>query len=161
MSKTSSCVATLRRFAVWRWALVSVAAAALAVLAAWAGASLASAPGGAELPILASALGLGVGTLVLALLLGRVEGGVLTCRDGHWTLAPDGSPNAPRDGELGVALDLGSFLLLTLACSGVRRRRWLSVQRAGLEHEWHAIRCAVYSPPLAAADPVAVNESPP
>jgi len=143
MSKSSSCVVTLRRFAVWRRAVASVAAAALGALAAWAAACMAAAASGAELPILVTALGFGIGTVLLALSLARVEAGVPTCRDGRWTFASDGSPHAPQDCEFGVALDLGSFLRLTLASAGARRRRWLPVQRSGLEHEWHAIRCAV------------------
>jgi hypothetical protein len=150
----------LRRFDAWRWALAAVAGAALAALVAWAATSLAAAPAGAEAPILGTAIGLGIGAVVTALSLARVEAGVLACRDGSWTFAPDRSPQAPVAGELAVALDLGSFLLLTLAGSG-RRRRWLPVQRLGLEHDWHALRCAVYSPPLAAAEVVAANESPP
>jgi hypothetical protein len=60
-----------------------------------------------------------------------------------------------------VALDLGSFLLLTLAAPGRRRRRWLPVRRRGLAGEWQALRRAAYSPPLAAAETLAVNENPP
>jgi hypothetical protein len=112
-------------------------------------------------PILATALGLGVGALLLARSLVRVETGVLACRDGRWTFAPDVSSQAPLAGGLAVALDLGLFLLLTLAGSDTRRRRWLPVQRLGLEHDWHALRCAVYSPPLAAAETVAANETRP
>jgi hypothetical protein len=151
----------LRRFDVWRRGLAAVAGAALAALVAWAATSLAAAPAGAEAPILGTAIGLGIGAVVIALSLGRVEAGVLACRHGSWTFAPDRSPQAPVAGELAVALDLGSFLLLTLAGSGQRRRRWLPVQRLGLEHDWHALRCAVYSPPLAAAEIVPTNESPP
>ena len=83
MSKSSSCVVTLRRFAVWRRAVASVAAAALGALAAWAAASMAAAASGAELPILVTALGFGIGTVLLALSLARVEAGVPTCRDGR------------------------------------------------------------------------------
>jgi len=52
-----------------------------------------------------------------------------------------------------VAVDLGAFLLLRL----VEQRRtivWLPVQRRGVESQWHALRCAAYSPlPLAARAP--------
>ncbi len=76
-----------------------------------------------------------------------------------WTFASDHPGSAPLPGELAVALDLGSFLLLTLAGPGVRRR--LPVQRRGLEREWQPLRRAVYSPPLAAAETLAANEDPP
>ncbi len=71
----------------------------------------------------------------------------------------------PGSGELAVAVavDLGSFLLLTLAGTGDgerRSRRWLPVQRRGLENDWHALRCAVYSPPLGATIASAVDETP-
>jgi hypothetical protein len=158
MSKSSSCVVTLRRFDVWRWAVAAVAGAALA---AWATGSLAAAPAGGEVPILVATLGLGVGALLLARSLVRVDAGVLACRDGRWTFAPDGSPQAPLVGALAVALDLGVFLTLTLAGSDTRRRRWLPVQRLGLAHDWHALRCAVHSPPLAAAETGAANETRP
>ena len=158
MTKSSSCVVTLGRFAVWRWAVAAVAGAALAALAAWAAASLASSSSEAEMPILITAIGLGIGTLLLALSLARVEAGILASHDGRWTFTPDASPHEAFAGKLAVALDLGSFLLLTVTGSGARRRRWLPVQRRGLAHEWHALRCAVYSPPLAAAETVAANE---
>jgi hypothetical protein len=58
-----------------------------------------------------------------------------------------------------VAIDLGGWLLLRFYAEPVRRaagdamRRgrtpaWIAVQRRGLEADWHAIRCTVYSPPL-------------
>jgi hypothetical protein len=161
MSKSSSCVVTLGRFGVWRWAVTAVAGAALAALMLWTTASLAAARAETAPWILATAIGLGLGAVVLALSLFRVEGGVLACHDGRWTFAPDRSPSHPLPAELAVALDLGSFLLLTLAGPGVLRRRWLPVQRRGLERDWHALRCAVYSPPLAAAETLAANENPP
>jgi hypothetical protein len=59
-------------------------------------------------------------------------------------------------GELQVAIDLGAWMLLHFvpdvghrACSV----SWLPVQRRGLESQWHALRCAVYSPrPAAGVD---------
>ena len=62
-----------------------------------------------------------------------------------------------------VAIDLGSFLLLSLVgadAGACRSGRWLPVQRRGLELQWHALRCAVYSPPLVATDALAVDETP-
>jgi hypothetical protein len=162
MSKSSSCVVTLRRFGVWRGAVTAVAGAALAALVLWTTASLAAARAETAPWILATAFALGLGAIVVALSLVRVEGGVLAYRDGRWTFAPDRSPSHPLAAELAVALDLGSFLLLTLAGPAVLRRRWLPVQRRGLERDWHALRCAVYSPPLAAAaETLAANENPP
>ncbi|HEX6705382.1 MAG TPA: hypothetical protein VF169_11530 [Albitalea sp.] len=61
----------------------------------------------------------------------------------RWLLgAPQGSP-----GNLGIALDLGSWMLLKFEHDLMppgRRVSWLPVQRRGLEAHWHALRCAVY-----------------
>ncbi len=159
MSKSSSCVVTVRHRSVWRWAVAAVAGAALAALSAWAVAMIAGPSADAASRILAMATGLGLVTLLVAFSLVRVEGGVLACQGGRWTFAPDGTPSAPVPGELTVALDLGSFLLLAFSGPGVRRRRWLPVQRRGLERDWQALRRAVYSPPLAAAEMLAVKET--
>ena len=87
----------------------------------------------------------------------RVEAGVLACSDGAWSFTTDSG--ALRPGTLEVAIDLGSFLLLRLR--GGRGAVWLPVQRRGLEREWHALRCAVYSPPAAvAASPTVPHPTP-
>lgn len=55
----------------------------------------------------------------------------------------------PSVGDISVAIDLGSWMLLrfTEMRTGVRSRViWLPLQRRGLEPQWHALRCAVYSP---------------
>ena len=53
-------------------------------------------------------------------------------------------------GDVCVALDLGPWMLLRfneLRSPGMEPRVvWLPVQRRGLELQWHALRCAVYSP---------------
>jgi len=138
----------LRRFGVWQVAVWLVAAAAVVATAAWAVAMFDSqAPSGRVL-VVAVAAGLSLATLALALSLARVEAGLLTCSDGVWTFFRDNG--ARRSGTLEVSLDLGAFLLLRL----VERRRtsvWLPVQRRGVEPQWHALRCAVYSPPPVAA----------
>jgi hypothetical protein len=161
MRKSSSCVVTLRRFGIWRTSITVVAVTALAALAAWAAAMSGGPPSGT--PVLATALILAFGAIALALSLGRVERGVLSCHDGRWAFAPERQPERPLSGDLRVAVDLGSFLLLTLdgvAMGGRRCRRWVPVQRRGLEGDWHALRCAVYSPPLVATDALAANETP-
>ena len=143
----------LRRFGVWRVAVWLVAGAAIAAVAAWAVAMFASQPESGRALVMAVAAGLSLATIGLAFSLARVEGGLLTCSDGVWTFVPD--TGVRRSGTLEVAMDLGAFLLLRL----VERRRtiaWLPVQRRGVETQWHALRCAVYSPPpLAAGAPTA------
>ena len=143
----------LRRFDVWRVAVWLVAGAAIAAVAAWAVALFDSQPEFGRALVMAVAVGLALATIGLALSLARVEGGLLTCSDGVWTFVTD--TGARSTGTLEVAMDLGAFLLLRL----VERRRtiaWLPVQRRGVATQWHALRCAVYSPPpLAAGAPTA------
>ena len=143
----------LRRSGVWQGAVWLVAGAATAAVAAWAVAMLDSQPESGRGLVLAVAAGLALATIGVALSLARVDGGLLTCSDGVWAFAPDAG--ARRTGTLEVAMDLGAFLLLRL----VERRRtiaWLPIQRRGVETQWHALRCAVYSPPpLAAGAPTA------
>jgi hypothetical protein len=142
----------LRRFGDWQLAVGVVAAVAIAAAVAWAAAMLDSQPSGRALVVGVAAV-LASATVALALSLARVEGGVLACRDGVWTFTPDAG--VARTGALGVAMDLGAFLLLRLGARG-RTSAWLPVQRRGLEAQWHALRCAVYSPPpLAAGSPTA------
>jgi hypothetical protein len=136
------------RFGVWRVAIGLVAGAAIAAVTAWAVAMLDSQPQSARALVMVVAAGLSLATFGLALSLVRAQGGLLTRSDGVWTFAPDSG--ARRTGALEVAIDLGAFLLLRL----VERRRtiaWLPVQRRGVEPHWHALRCAVYSPPFPAA----------
>ena len=143
----------LRRFDVWRVAVWLVAGTAIAAMAAWAVALFDSQPESGRTLVMAVAVGLALATIGLALSLARVEGGLLSCSDGLWAFVPD--TGARRTGTVEVAMDLGAFLLLRL----VERRRtsvWLPVQRRGVEVQWHALRCAVYSPPpLAAGAPTA------
>jgi hypothetical protein len=37
-------------------------------------------------------------------------------------------------------------MLLNFTPDAAARTSWLPVQRLGLETQWHALRCAVYSP---------------
>lgn len=136
--------ASVRRFGVWEAGVWAVATSAVGSVAAWAvSTSAAQSADGALLDFGVAAL-LGLVTVASAASLVRVGGGTLSCRAGQWTFAPDAS--AARSGTVEVALDLGSFLLLRLR-DARRRSLWLPVQRRGLEHEWHALRCAVYSSP--------------
>jgi len=143
----------LRRFGVWQVAVWLVCGAAVAAMAAWAVMTFDSQPESRRPLVVAVAAGLSLAAIGLALSLARVEGGLLSCSDGLWAFVPD--TGARRTGTVEVAMDLGAFLLLRL----VERRRtsvWLPVQRRGVEVQWHALRCAVYSPPpLAAGAPTA------
>jgi hypothetical protein len=143
--------ARLLRFGVWRAAVAVIAASAIAAVVAWALATLDAQTPATVLVVVGAAALLGLATTALALSLARVEAGLLACRDGVWSFAADAG--TIRSGPLVVAIDLGGFLLLRLA-DGRRLGSWLPVQRLGLEREWHALRCAVYSPPpVAGASP--------
>jgi len=133
----------LRRFGVWQGAVWLVAGAAIAAVAAWALTMFDSEQSGRAL-VIAVAAGLSLATIALAISLVLVEGGLLTRSEGVWTFLSD--TGARRTGTLEVSMDLGAFMLLRL----VERQRtiaWLPVQRRGVETQWHALRCAVYSPP--------------
>jgi hypothetical protein len=78
-------------------------------------------------------------------------------RSGHlrwdgevWRLADGASGSAEESpGSVAVALDGGHWMLLRFraapAGSG-RRVRWLALSRRDVGGQWHALRCAVYSP---------------
>jgi len=140
----------LRRFGAWRAAVVSIALAAVAASTAWAVAQAGSHADRDLAVVLAVAGVLSAATIALAVSLARVASGVLASEAGSWTFTPDAGPS--RSGALTVAIDLGSFLLLRLESRG-HAHVWLPVQRRGLEPEWHALRCAVHSPPRPAPAP--------
>lgn len=160
MRERPSCVVELRRFGVWRSAVLGVALTAIATLAAWGGLALANPASGSVLVVVAAAA-LAVASAVVAASLMRVEPGTLSSVDGAWsfTIRRDGAERI-ESGVLSVALDLGAFMLLTLVRDDPphrRARRWLPVQRRGLESGWHALRCAVYSPPPVTPDRAAAS----
>ena len=148
----------LHRFEVWRSAVAAVAVAAIATSLAWAFTTARSNGDRSSVVVAAIAAVLTAATIALALSLARVRAGVLSQRGDDWSFAADAG--ACRSGRLTVALDWGSFLLLRLE-SGRHRSMWLPVQRRGLEHDWHALRCAVYSPPRNAAGPATATPTSP
>jgi len=149
--------ASLRRFGVWRTAVLVVGVLAISTLTARAAARSASEPEpGATLAVVVATL-LGVLTAWAIWSLTRVASGVLSCRDGIWTFISD--VGAARSGAIEVAIDLGAFLLLRLDRGGACL--WLPVQRRGLGPKWHALRCAVYAPrPLVSAPPPGFESAP-
>ena len=142
----------LTRFGCWRGALVFLAACTAAVTVAWLLASFDQQP---------AALLIGVSTLaasMLGVMLSAVRVPAVELRwDGaDWSCAAWSGARAglPVQGQLTVAIDLGSWLLLRFVPDASRRRvdaRWLPVQRRGLESQWHALRCAVHAPSPARA----------
>lgn len=152
---------TVTRYGAWRTGLALVSLAALVVSCAWAAT--------AAVPLLAAA-GLLLVCALLVATVHRAERRRGACRlhwDGQqwaWSADGAGADAELQSGRLEVAVDLGRWMLLRLdAVSGaapVRRRSfWLPVQANGLERQWHALRCAVYSP-TPAADPLAALTPP-
>jgi hypothetical protein len=158
-----ACSVALRRFECWQAAVTALAVAALAVLAGWGASDRGDAVAVAG-PWLAAAVACAaIGVIGLALLLLQVDAGILAREAGRWTFAPfaAGSAGEPQPGDLAVALDLGPFMLLVFdrRDAGMPSvRRWLPVQRLGLEREWQALRCAVHAPRTRPPGGVAVPE---
>jgi hypothetical protein len=133
---------SLRRFGVWRGAVLTLAALAMATMAAWLFTQ--------ERPIgIVTWLVTGSSIAAVAVLAAR------TVRvppvdlgwDGRtWSVGP--SPDESSPGDLHVAIDLGRWMLLRFnpAAPAGAPAIWLPVQRLGLESQWHALRCSVYSP---------------
>ena len=135
----------------WRGGVGLLTALSRAAVLAWWSAQPDPAPGWAGTVawvVCAGALACGAG-----LALGQ-PAAVLRWDRRQWTLARDGRPG--ETGDLGVAIDLGNWMLLRFVPAGGRgfaRARWIAVQRRGLEARWHVLRCTVYAPGSQAADP--------
>ncbi len=149
MRAAPPCQFSLQRFGVWRAAVVLVAALGVATMAAWL--TLRGSPLSSPTSI-AAAL---VAVLLVAwgVSLARTPAVDLRWDGRTWHLGPPSGE--PVSGELSVALDLGPWMLLRLSPAAAEARpriTWLPVQRRGLESQWHALRCTVYSPRPAPAD---------
>jgi len=136
----------LDRFGVWR-ALVRVAALMGAgVMAAWLVSQPPSMPAVVRACVVIAALAL----LWLGASAARVPP-VSVRWDGQlWHLGPpESAGHEPDNGDLRVVLDLGPWMLLRFEPAESTWRvpaTWLPAQRRGLEPQWHALRCSVYSP---------------
>ena len=151
---------SLTRFGIWRAAVVVLTLLGTLTAAGWlvGQEGLAGVAKGAAMAVVA-ALAWGLGLSLMRLPARRLSW------DGQcWALldlAAGGTE--PVAGDISVAIDLGPWMLLRfrpIASSPWRQSMqsmWLPVQRRGIEPQWHALRCAVYSPHAAdAADaPVA------
>ena len=145
---------TLKRFGVWHGALLVLSLGAAVVLAAW----IVNRP--TPLPALwqAATAAAIVASLGFAWAAARVAPVRLTWDGQAWQFAPIDQPDEKVGaGSLTVCIDLGAWMLLRFAeapSGGWSKATWLPVQRHGLEAQWHALRCAAYSPrPAPAAAP--------
>ena len=144
---------TIETHAVWCAGVVGLAGVAGAVLLAWWWKMPAPTPPWATALALAGCAGAAVCAAGLVL-----QPHVRLRWDGReWSY--DTATGQARTGKVGVAVDLGSWLLLRFVPSSARRLpwpprvRWIAVQRAGLEARWHALRCTVYAPRPPASEP--------
>ena len=149
-----ACHVSLRHFGVWQAAVAMLALLSVSALTAW----VLSGPDLWSAGIMTGAAIAAVAVLLLASSLARVEPATLRLHEGGWTFARHGLDEAGSvPGSVEVAVDLGSFMLLSfrpdLASGRPGTRRWLPAQRRGHEQDWHALRCAVYSPRDASAGP--------
>ncbi|HJV60912.1 MAG TPA: hypothetical protein VJ743_08185 [Albitalea sp.] len=144
----------IRRFGLWRGFVVVLLATGAAATAAWMLAVEGALPDGL-VPV--AVLGAAAACLLASRLL-RCPPLSLRWDTQNWHLGPFAKAGEePWAGDLSVAIDLGSWLMLRFVheiTPGRRRVHWLPVQRAGLEAQWHALRCAVYcARPVQGRDP--------
>jgi len=136
---------------VWRLSVLLIAALGVAVIVAWLIAR--ESPLVSPTAIIASLAAMAL--MALGASLAKTPAVDLRWDGRAWHLGPVAGD--PISGDLTVAIDLGLWMLLRFApASPLARPRsaWLPVQRRGLESQWHALRCAVYSPrPAPAEDP--------
>ena len=147
---------SLRRFGVWRGAVIGLAVLGVAVVVAWWV--------GRDRPLDAMTIGVSLTSIAailgLAMSLWRVRAVSLRWDGQCWHLGPaDPEAGDALPGDVTVAIDLGPWMLLRFvpAARDARpRRTWLPVQRRGIEPQWHALRCSVHSPrPSPGADAAA------
>jgi hypothetical protein len=142
---------SLRRFAIWRAAVLTLYVLGAAATLAW----LVTRERPVAWGLVAMALLALAALAVAARALWRIAPADLRWDGLVWHLA---RPNRDAlQGTLSVAIDLGSWMLLRFApSSGTGARAtaaiWLPVQRRGIEAQWHALRCAVHSPHPVARD---------
>ncbi len=79
----------------------------------------------------------------------------------YWYLAElKGAAAEAGPAHVHVKIDAGAWLLLKFVPQGGTDPltvRWLPVQRRGIESQWHALRCAVYSPRAGVTRPLGLD----
>ena len=132
----------LHHDAQWRGFVLAVVLSSCAVVATWV------LTAEADLALKAS-----VGVAALIASVAAFPLALRSDRTLHWTgqrwqLTDAGRDRGrAQDGEVDVALDLGSWMLLRFIASGIGPSVviWLPVPRRGLEAGWHGLRCALYA----------------
>ena len=139
---------SVRCFGVWRTGVGLLAGAAVSAMVAWVASH--------ERPISAAiwaGAACGVSIVVLAAMAVARQRAIELRWDGqNWQLGR--GSGEPLIGVLGVALDLGGWILLRFTPTSSWMPFWLPVQRRGLEASWHALRCAVHAGQPSPENPV-------
>ena len=154
MRAAPPCQFLLQRFGVWRGAVLLLAALGVATMTAWLITR--------ESPLISpNSVAVAIALVLLVALgasLTRTPAVDLRWDGRAWHLGPASGGSVA--GELSVAIDLGPWMLLRFSPAAPDARArvvWLPVQRLGLESQWHALRCAVYSPRPAPAEDAPVG----
>jgi hypothetical protein len=136
---------SIRRFGIWRTLVALLLGSSAAALTAWwlgRGASPWD-------PWRLAVLGSGTALIGLAARSLRCSAMSLRWDTQTWRLGPASAVGEePWPGHLAVTMDFGAWMLLRFehdVTHTPRRVTWLPVQRLGIEPQWHALRCAVYS----------------
>lgn len=149
MRAAPACQVHLVRHGVWRTAVVAVTALGTASASAW----VLTLARPVDPLLLTAALAAMLISFGSAATLFRQPGAILRWDGRAWFLGS--RTGEPVPGDIAVTLDFGPWMLLCFTpveSGGDSGRRWLPVQRRGLEMQWHALRCAVYSPRSSSAD---------
>jgi len=134
----------VRRFGIWQAAIAALTTAAMANIAAWVASVAPYEP--AVTWWLAGAAS--IASVAAAVTLLRPSAFRLSFDAQGWKLGGVLASSIARPGRIFVRVDLGFWMLLSFQpepAAGPGLRRWLPLQRRGLEADWHALRCAVYS----------------
>jgi hypothetical protein len=132
---------------VWRWLVAALAVASAAAAAWWCAVRLGNPAG-------SMALGVGVASVLAAIIalraLSRPPQDLRFDGQCWWLGASPAVDAHTRSTDVAVVIDLGAWMLLRFDAPAdetcERCRRWLAVERRELGPQWHALRCAVYSP---------------
>ena len=144
----------LTRFGIWRAAVLVLTLLGTLTLTGWLAGheGWGGAAKGAAMALIAALL------WALGLSLMRLPARRLNWDGQRWALLDTAAGGTePIAGEISVAIDLGPWMLLRFRPSASSawwpsmQSTWLPVQRRGIEPQWHALRCAVYSPRTADA----------
>ena len=144
---------TLRAFGIWYAGVGVLVLLGGAVVLGWWLALPAPASGVATLGALLAAACLGAAVFAVR----RVPPTRLHWDGQRWFVGVGGPESSdPSATDLTVAIDLGGWMLLRLLRQDAprwQRPLWLPAQRRGHAAQWHALRCAVYSPRPAVGAP--------